>query len=75
MNKKGLIVAGIILGIIFLIVGYVYVTHSASTLPTFFPGYEAGLSKIHIKHGIASFVVGIGCFVFAWFQSGPKQTT
>ena len=36
------------------------------------PGHEAGSSHHHIKHGIAAFVLGIGCFVFAWFQTGPS---
>jgi hypothetical protein len=26
-----------------------------------------------VKHGIAAFLLGIACFVFAWFQSGPRR--
>jgi hypothetical protein len=26
-----------------------------------------------VKHGIASFLVGLACFAFAWFNSGPKK--
>jgi hypothetical protein len=44
-------------------------------LPSFFPGYEAGSSHHHTKHGIAAFVVALACFVFAWFQSGPSEKT
>ena len=74
MNNK--IAAGIAMlaGVIFLIIGYVYATHSAGSLPSFFPGYLAGESHIHSKHSIAAFVVGVLCFVYAWFQTGPKQT-
>jgi hypothetical protein len=36
-------------------------------------GHENGVSAVHVKHGIASFLVGIACFVFAWFKSGPPQ--
>ena len=72
-NKKILVTTGIVLGIIFFIIGIVYVTHSADMLPAFFPGHQAGLATKHYKHGIASFVVGIACFIFAWFQSGPKN--
>jgi hypothetical protein len=28
-------------------------------LPGFFPGHEAGVTKVHIKHGIASGVFGL----------------
>jgi hypothetical protein len=70
--KKVLVSLGIIFGIVFFIIGYVYATHSAGSLPTYFPGYEAGQGARHVKHSIASFIVGIACFVYAWFQSGPK---
>jgi hypothetical protein len=31
------------------------------------------VSAVHIKHGIASFLLGIACFVFAWFRTGPRR--
>ena len=73
MNKKVLVILGIIFGVVFFIVGYVYASRSAGSLPRYFPGYEAGQSLRHVKHSIAAFVVGIACFVYAWFQSGPKN--
>jgi len=33
-------------------------------------GHEAGSSHHHVKHAIASLFLGIGCFIFAWFESG-----
>jgi hypothetical protein len=27
-----------------------------------------------VKHGIASFVVGVALLVFAWFQTGEKRS-
>jgi len=62
----------LILGLIFIILGVVYSTHTADTLPHFVPGYDAGLTTKHIKHAIASFVLAIGSFIWAWFQSAPK---
>ena len=53
----------------------VYWVDTAGSLPSFFPGHEAGSAHHHIKHGIAAFVVGLGCLVFAWFQTGPKRAT
>src|SRR5205085_12667757 len=41
--------------------------------PSFFPGHEAGLTKYHYKHGIGALLLGLGCFAFAWFQSGKKS--
>jgi hypothetical protein len=74
MNQKVLVGLGVVLGIVFFVIGYVYATHSAGSLPVFFPGYSAGALNIHTKHSIAAFIVGAACFVFAWFKSGPKKT-
>jgi hypothetical protein len=46
----------------------------AKSLPSFFPGQQDGSTHHHIKHGIAALVVGLGAFVFAWFQSGPSAS-
>jgi hypothetical protein len=27
-----------------------------------------------VKHGIASFLVGVACLVFAWFNTGGPRT-
>ena len=70
-KRRSLIWPAIALGIVFIIVAIVYLADTADALPSFFPGHEAGSSRHHVKHGIAAFAVGLGCFVFAWFQSGP----
>ena len=44
----------------------------AKSLPGFFPGHQAGSSHHHVKHGIAAFLLGLACLVFAWFQTGPE---
>jgi hypothetical protein len=69
-----LVPAAIVVGALLIIVAVIYWLEPAKSLP--FPdflGHQAGSSTIHIKHGIAAFLLGIACFVFAWFQSGPKQ--
>ena len=43
----------------------------ADALPSFFPGHEAGSSHHHVKHGLDAFILGVGAFIFAWFQTGP----
>ena len=65
------LVLAVLLAIVFAAIGYVYVTHSAQNLPHFFPGYEAGLDRTHLKHAIASFVVAAAFLVYAWFKSAP----
>jgi hypothetical protein len=71
-KRRALIVPAILLGIVLLVVAVVYFAESAKSLPSFFPGHEAGSSHVHVKHGIAALVLGLGCLVFAWFQTGPK---
>jgi hypothetical protein len=68
------VIAAVLLGIVFMIIGIVYFVEPAKSLPGFFPGHESGPDHHHTKHGIAAVLVGIGCFVFAWFQSGPHST-
>jgi hypothetical protein len=31
------------------------------------PGYEAGVPRVHVKHGVAALVVAAVCFIVAWF--------
>jgi hypothetical protein len=70
-KRRNLIIPAIVLGVLLLAVAVVYFVDTASALPSFFPGHQSGSSHHHVKHGIAALVVGLGCFVFAWFQSGP----
>ena len=74
MNKKLLVWGSVILGIIFLIIAFVYFTIPVNHLPNFFPGFDAKLTKIHYKHGLGSLILGLGLFILAWFQSGKKRS-
>jgi hypothetical protein len=73
-KRPKLILPAVLAGLVFLAIAVVYLVEPAGSLPSFFPGHEAGSSHHHIKHGIAALVVALGCFVFAWFQSGPSET-
>jgi hypothetical protein len=73
MNRRLLVALAIAAGVVLIAIAIVYWAEPARSLPSFFPGHEAGSSHHHVKHGIAAFVVGLGCFVFAWFQSGPTR--
>ncbi len=73
-KQKSLVILGAVLGIVFFIIGFIYATHPAGSLPTFFPGYSIAATDIHTKHSIAAFIAGVACFIFAWFKSGPKKS-
>ena len=73
-KNRSLILPAIVLGILLLVLAVLYFVDSASALPSFIPGHQAGSSHHHVKHGIAAAVVAVGCFTFAWFQSGPAPT-
>jgi hypothetical protein len=73
-KRRNLIVPTVLLGLVFLAIAVVYFVEPASSLPSFFPGHEAGSSHHHTKHGIAALAVAAACFVFAWFQSGPSES-
>src|SRR5436190_6925005 len=73
VRQRPLVILAVLAGIVFIIIGIVYFLEPAKSLPGFFPGHESGSDHHHTKHGIAAVLVGIACFIFAWFQSGPKQ--
>jgi uncharacterized membrane-anchored protein YitT (DUF2179 family) len=73
-NDRLLALAAVIIGVILIVIAIVYWVEPAKSLPSFFPGHEAGSNHHHVKHGIAAFLVGIACLVFAWFKTGPKRT-
>ena len=71
--RKYLVPLAVILGVALIVIGIVYFAEPARSLPSFFPGHEAGSSHHHAKHGIAAVLVGLACFAFAWFNTGPKK--
>jgi uncharacterized membrane protein HdeD (DUF308 family) len=74
VNRRLLATLAIILGIALIVVAIVYFAEPAGSLPSFFPGHAAGSTHHHTKHGIAALLVGLACFAFAWFNTGPKKT-
>ncbi|MDX6630589.1 MAG: hypothetical protein QOH00_2835 [Gaiellales bacterium] len=74
-NNRWTIIAAGIAGAVLIVIGIVYLAEPAKSLPGFFPGHEAGSTHHHIKHGIAAVLLGLGAFVLAWFQSGPRTRT
>jgi hypothetical protein len=73
VTRRNLAALAVVLGIALVVVAVIYWVEPAKSLPSFFPGHQAGSNHHHTKHGIASFLVGLACFVFAWFNTGPKR--
>jgi hypothetical protein len=62
-----------VLGVLLIVAAVVYWIEPAHSLPSFFPGHEAGSSHHHVKHGIAALVVGLALLAAAWFASARPQ--
>ena len=74
MNTRhpAVIAIAIVLGIALVVIGIVYWVEPAGSLPSWFPGHEAGSDHHHVKHGLAAFLLGLALLIFAWFQTGKK---
>ena len=62
----------IVLALVFAVIAVVYWVVPAGSLPGFFPGFEAGATRVHVKHGIASAVVAVVLFAFAWYAGRSR---
>jgi hypothetical protein len=71
-NNRATVIAAGVIGVILIVIAAVYFAEPAKSLPGFFPGHEAGSTHHHVKHGIAALLLGLGAFVLAWFQTGPR---
>jgi uncharacterized RDD family membrane protein YckC len=74
LNSRPVIIIATILGIALIVLAFIYWIEPAKSLPSWLPGHESGSGHHHVKHGIASLLVGLALLVFAWFQSAPKRT-
>jgi hypothetical protein len=57
-----------LLGVILIVVAVVYFVLPAESLPGFFPGYEAGVARMHYKHGFVSGVAGVILLAVGWWM-------
>ncbi|MGZ4389942.1 MAG: hypothetical protein ACXVZL_11235 [Gaiellaceae bacterium] len=72
-GNRGLAALAAVVGLALIVVAVVYWVEPAGSLPSFFPGHTAGSAHHHVKHGIASFLVGLALLVYAWFQTAPSK--
>ncbi len=57
-----------VLGIALLIVAAMYFMTPANSLPSFFPGHEAGVMRVHVKHGMVAGAAGVVLLGVGWFM-------
>ena len=76
-KRRELIVPAVIVGLLLVALAVLYWAEPAKSLPSFIPGHQSGSGHHHVKHGIAAFLLGLACLVFAWFQTGvgPRART
>jgi hypothetical protein len=48
-----------LLGVVLLVIAAVYFLVPADQLPGVFPGHEAGVTRVHAKHGVVAGVAGL----------------
>jgi len=76
-KRRALILPAVLIALVLFVVAGIYLAEPAHSLPSFFPGHVSSGAEYghhHTKHGIAAAVLGLGCLVFAWFQSGPATS-
>ena len=72
-NAPVAVTAGlIVLGLLFAVVGVVYLARTAAQLPSFFPGHQAGSAHHHSKHALVAFALAIVSWAGAWFSTGRR---
>lgn len=57
--RELVILFGLVVGLFFFALAAIYFLVPANHLPTFMPGYNSELSKIHATHGLGFLLVGI----------------
>ena len=62
----------ILLGLAFAALAIVYWTMPAGSLPSFLPGFEAGSTLVHVKHGIAAAAAAVLCFAVGWYTGRSR---
>ncbi len=72
MTRPLPLIAGL-LGVVFLALAAMYWMTPAENLPSFLPGFKAGVESVHVRHALGSLVIAIVLIAFAWFQGASKR--
>ena len=72
--KKSQTIIGVLIGVVFATIAVYYWMTPAGSLPSWMPGFIAGGTAVHIKHGVAALVVALVGFAYAWFGTAKKAS-
>ena len=72
MKKLPAFLAGIV-GVVLVVLAFIYWSTPANALPSFLPGYSPALTTVHFKHGLGCFILALGAFAYTWFSTGKKS--
>lgn len=70
--SKPLPLLAMVSAIAFIVLAGVYLFVPANFLPSFVPGSDPDLAKVHYKHGLVALVVGFALLAYAW-PSKPRK--
>ena len=74
-NAPVAVTAGlIVLGLLFAVVGVVYLAKTAAQLPSFFPGHQVGSAHHHTTHALVAFALAVLSWAGAWFATGRTRS-
>ena len=65
--------AAYLVGIVLIIIAAIYLAIPADSLPSFLPGYDPGMTRPRMKHGIASGVVGVILILAGWYLGRSRN--
>ena len=57
-----------VIGLVLIVVAVVYFVMPADQLPSYMPGHEAGVERVHMKHGLVSGVAAVVLLAAGWFM-------
>ena len=63
----------VVIGVVLMVIGYVYIITPANSLPQFFPGYDAIMTQTRYAHGAAALIGGIVAFILAAFKNPQRR--
>jgi hypothetical protein len=58
-----------VLGLALIAIAIMYFSMPADQLPSFLPGHEAGMMRVHMKHGAVAAAAGVALIVIAWMMN------
>jgi hypothetical protein len=56
-------------GLALIALAIVYFSMPADQLPAFLPGHQAGVMRVHVKHGAVAGAAGVVLIAIAWMMN------